>query len=380
MFLTSPSRSLRINSNATATTTEPIVAVGYVDTSASQFLPGEQLSQLAGTTVVKVLNEPSTGLKRQIKSISVYNGDSVSHQISVFLYDDTTPYQLGKYTIPSGKTLLYTYENAWVIQGGDTSGVTSFTGLDDVPGTYSGASSKLAKVNGTEDALEFDFAAFTELSDAPSSYTGHAGEAVVVNGTEDGVTFSAAGGGGSGSYFSGFSTTGVWAANTITSATKGGVFIPEVDMEITHLHFSVDQASASDSYYGIIAELSGATVSDLEATSAGTVNTVLGTTTSISSGSTDGRRVRADFASPISLTAGTKYLLGVVFDQGSGTAAARLLTMSNASAGSSSVNCPGTLYHGIFYYSTVGLSASQAPSSSSAGILSSVVPEGFATF
>ena len=79
-----------------------------------------------------------------------------------------------------------------VVAPGSFGAATSFLGLSDTPGTYSGSNGKWVKVDGS--ALVFaDLPAtpqaFTDLTDAPSSYAGFGGSVLVVNGDEDGVDF-----------------------------------------------------------------------------------------------------------------------------------------------------------------------------------------------
>ena len=116
MFLAATDRSIKIKSDATATTTEPQVAAGFVDTETTAFTPGEKLTNLTGNTAVKVVDEPvSSSIQRHIKSINVFNADTVSHDITVSYFDNLDEFVLGIFTVPTLKTLLYTYEQGWTI-------------------------------------------------------------------------------------------------------------------------------------------------------------------------------------------------------------------------------------------------------------------------
>jgi hypothetical protein len=76
---------------------------------------------------------------------------------------------------------------------GGGGGASAFTGLSDVPASYSGQANKVVKVKADETGLEYSSAAaptvFTGLTDAPASYTGQAGKVPVVNLTETGLEF-----------------------------------------------------------------------------------------------------------------------------------------------------------------------------------------------
>lgn len=76
---------------------------------------------------------------------------------------------------------------------GGGGGASAFTGLSDVPASYSGQANKVVKVKADESGLEFSTGAaptvFTGLTDAPASYTGQAGKVPVVNLAETGLEF-----------------------------------------------------------------------------------------------------------------------------------------------------------------------------------------------
>lgn len=72
--------------------------------------------------------------------------------------------------------------------------ISVFTGLLDVPSSYTGFAGKTLAVKSTEDGLEFaelptlrDY--FTQLLDTPDTYTGQSGKALIVKTTEDGLEF-----------------------------------------------------------------------------------------------------------------------------------------------------------------------------------------------
>lgn len=76
---------------------------------------------------------------------------------------------------------------------GGGGGASAFTGLSDVPASYSGQANKVVKVKADETGLEYSSATaptvFTGLTDAPASYTGQAGKVPVVNLAETGLEF-----------------------------------------------------------------------------------------------------------------------------------------------------------------------------------------------
>jgi len=106
-------------------------------------------------------------------------------------------------TLTNGFVLAYNSGSSTLkLQAGGASGATAFTGLTDVPGSYSGAGLKAVRVNSGATGLEFytpstGATAFTGLSDVPASYSGQTLKAVRVNAGETALEFytPSAGGG-----------------------------------------------------------------------------------------------------------------------------------------------------------------------------------------
>lgn len=165
----------------------------------------------------------------------------------------------------------------------------------------------------------------------------------------DGTWQTVAGGGGGG-YFSGATGT-VSTASTTAVASKGCVFVPSVDISVTHVHGFVDAAGTGENHYAQIASVDPST---------GQIDTVLGTSSTIASRSVNMECYRFDFASPISLSSGTTYVLIVVNASGSGTTVCRVGAFAAAAALAWHLNAPGIVpLLGVFAYNTVGVTASQ---------------------
>jgi len=90
------------------------------------------------------------------------------------------------------------------LQAGGGSGATAFTGLSDVPASYSGAALKAVRVNASATGLEFytpssgGSTTFIGLTDVPASYTGQTLKAVRVNAGETALEFYTPSSGGGG--------------------------------------------------------------------------------------------------------------------------------------------------------------------------------------
>lgn len=149
-----------------------------------------------------------------------------------------------------GQILMYdgTTDNRWEWVY-PTAYPTAFTGLSDVPSSYSGQANKVVAVNSGETALEFitaSSATFAGLTDTPSSYSGQSLKSVRVNSGETALEFYTPSGG------SGTLTYGVWtamdgqppASNYATLDTRNSIAVLDFDA-------STDEAAV---FVGVVPE------------------------------------------------------------------------------------------------------------------------------
>lgn len=162
------------------------------------------------------------------------------------------------------------------------------------------------------------------------------------------VAIPGGGGGGGGAYFNGFSGN-VGSLNGAGSAMKGMIITPDVNIDVSHVCGFVDGASAGLAHAGIIAEMTGTTASD-------TVVSVVGTTSSVNTVSTNLEPYRYPFASPVSLTAGTPYFIGIINQSSSGVTAVRLGSSSGSSSQAGVNNHPGDTTYSQVFFSSLTLS------------------------
>jgi hypothetical protein len=167
-----------------------------------------------------------------------------------------------------------------------------------------------------------------------------------------GITISGGGGGGGGAYFNGWSGT-VGSLSGSGRAIKGMIITPDVDIDVSHVWGFIDGASAGLAHAGIIAEMTGTTSSD-------TVVSLIGTTSSINTRSTNLEPYRFAFASPVTLTAGQHYFVGVINQSGTGTTAVRVGNTSGSSSQAGINNHPGETTYAQVDFALTTLTASDA--------------------
>lgn len=112
MILDSTTKVARIVLGEGKTTNDCDVVTSYADFSldASIFQWGNQNTHSNGTTPVVIVAAPTVGFQRQIKEVRLFNNDTVSHTVSLQLYDGTTVWIVGpsKQLIPPNGSFIYT--------------------------------------------------------------------------------------------------------------------------------------------------------------------------------------------------------------------------------------------------------------------------------
>ena len=150
MNLDTTSKVLQIVLGEGATTNNCEVTTSWADTSVVQgsFALGNTNINTNGTTAVTVVAAPASQVQRQIKEVRLYNADTVSHTITLQLYDGTNTWIIAvsgasPTTVPAGGTFVYTPESGVVgpvgatgAQGatGPSGGPTGATGLTGATG------------------------------------------------------------------------------------------------------------------------------------------------------------------------------------------------------------------------------------------------------
>lgn len=123
LVLDTTTRKLQAVMGAAATTSNCTVTVAYAETTASSFTEGIQPTTLAGLTVTDILAAPSVAATRRVvKAIMIYNNDTVTQTVTVYLDDNGTDYPLVKVTLGPGANWASDDQTGVNVGGGVTDG------------------------------------------------------------------------------------------------------------------------------------------------------------------------------------------------------------------------------------------------------------------
>jgi hypothetical protein len=115
--LDTTSKSIRIYSDATATTSEPVFVTSYDDIRVVNpaFTPGSQDGSLNGTTPVTAVSSPVSPFYRNIKYISVANVDTAPHTVTIELLNGVDQRTLMKVYLEIGEELVFSDAAGWMV-------------------------------------------------------------------------------------------------------------------------------------------------------------------------------------------------------------------------------------------------------------------------
>lgn len=186
----------------------------------------------------------------------------------------------------------------------------------------------------------------------PATAINFIGSAVTVTDGGGGVadvTITGGSGSSSGGFFSG-GTGEFGSVSTSLYATKGAYYVPNTNVKVSAIECVIDAAATSQAHYAQIATVN---------TSTGQIGTVLATSNTVNSSSTDPRYFTFEFSSPVDLISGTSYILLVTNASGTGTTTLRVYAADGAFF---KLNAPGSSPVGGPQYNTIGVTASQTAS------------------
>ncbi len=85
----------------------------FEDQANENLIPETQLALSNGTSAVVLIEAPKNNYARRVKHITIYNGDSVAHDATVYYVDGSTPYAILSKTMEPGDTWEYTKAHGW---------------------------------------------------------------------------------------------------------------------------------------------------------------------------------------------------------------------------------------------------------------------------
>ena len=109
LVLDSTTQSIRAKFSTAISTSQIDFTVHYADveTTTSILTEGSNLKNTSGESVdtfFSVLSAPSSGYKRVVRNITIYNGDTVSHDVSLSIYNSTSDFVFSKITLGAGES------------------------------------------------------------------------------------------------------------------------------------------------------------------------------------------------------------------------------------------------------------------------------------
>lgn len=113
MNLDSTSKILEIILGEAMVSTNCNITTSYADSTASGFALHSSALNSNGTTPVTVVAAPASGAQRQVKEVRLFNNDSVTHTVTLFLFDGSNSWIVGpgKQSIPPNQSFVYTPES-----------------------------------------------------------------------------------------------------------------------------------------------------------------------------------------------------------------------------------------------------------------------------
>lgn len=115
IILDATTKSVTVNSDAAATTTELSYVSSYVDITTTAFTPAANDGLTSSTAKQTIVAAPASSTQRQVKFMSVNNQDTVAHTVT-FNYDNNGTFrQLIACTLLVGDTLCYTDKRGFYV-------------------------------------------------------------------------------------------------------------------------------------------------------------------------------------------------------------------------------------------------------------------------
>ena len=118
LVLTNNTHSIKVAMAASAATTNPDWILAYADNTGTTFTEAASDGTLNGTSDVTVISGPSSGTRRVIKNLTIYNRDSSSVQLVIKYDNGSAQRRLYVVTLAAGDTwtLDGTYDSSGALR------------------------------------------------------------------------------------------------------------------------------------------------------------------------------------------------------------------------------------------------------------------------
>ena len=144
MLILDSNKSILISMLSSETTMNPDYIAAWADSYSTTFSQGSNSGHLSGMTNVVAIPSPTINFTRVIKTLTIYNNDSVANTIFIELLDSGTTYNIAVVTLDPGDywTLDGTYDYLGELKVRGNKGFSGYSGYSGQNGSsgYSGYS------------------------------------------------------------------------------------------------------------------------------------------------------------------------------------------------------------------------------------------------
>jgi hypothetical protein len=117
LSLNSTLRSLTVALSGSVTTNQLDCTAQYRDDRVNSITMsfGTTVTATNNTTAVTLVAAPTSGVIREVFTLTIYNKDTAAAIVSVSYLDNATSYTIARFTLAVGDVMVYTDEHGWVV-------------------------------------------------------------------------------------------------------------------------------------------------------------------------------------------------------------------------------------------------------------------------
>ena len=188
MILDTVTKKLQVVLTTANTTLDMPVFVSYTDESGTSKSKGSLLSTTSGLTTVDICRSPDQHTSRTINSIEIYNRDTASKIVQIYVNDGGSQFQLQDVTLAVDDVLGYTDTRGWYVQDGQgnikstsTVGAVLSTSPSAGIGYATGAGGSVIQITNRSTGVTLNTVCGSIQTDTTSLAAGASAEFVVTN-------------------------------------------------------------------------------------------------------------------------------------------------------------------------------------------------------